>query len=173
MEIKVTKKAIKNIYLRVTDKGEVEVTAPYWYTNRQIDEFVRSKAGWISRNLEKQRIRKEKEPEYLAHPELREEARRRLRARLEERAPLMEARTGLKASSWKIRDMKSRWGSCNTETRAITINLRLADRSDRELDYIILHELCHIKERHHDRAFWSLVEKYMPDWKEVRRKLRE
>ena len=172
MKVIVTRKRIKNIYLRVNEAGEVEVSAPPWYTDRQIREFVLSKSDWIAKAQGRAERRREGAPSYLDHPELKEAARRELRARLEKRVPLMEARTGLKCSGWAIRDMKTRWGSCNIQTHHITFNLRLVNRTDEELDYIILHELCHTVYRYHDRNFWGLVEKFMPDWQVYRRKLR-
>ena len=173
MKITVKRKRIKNIYLRINDRGGIEVTAPLWYTDEKIREFVRSKEDWIRNAMERQKKRSEKDPLYLTHPELKEKARRELKARLDERVPLMEERTGLKAKGWSIRDMKTRWGSCNVETHHLNFNLRLVNRSDRELDYIILHELCHTVYRYHDRNFWELVGRYMPDWKAVRREMRE
>ena len=172
MKILVTRKNIKNMYLRVDDHGNVLVSCPRRTTDKQIMDFVRSREAWIQNALLIEELRKTREPEYLEHPELKEAARKELRARLEERVPLMEARTGLKSSGWTIRDMKSRWGSCNVQTRRITFNLRLVNKTDKELDYIILHELCHIKERYHNNAFWSLVSKYMPDWRDARNSLR-
>ena len=173
MKITVKRKRIKNIYLRINDEGAIEVTAPVWYTDEKIREFVESKRGWISRALDRQIKRKSRDPLYLSHPELKDDARKILRLRIEERLPLMEKRTGLKANGWSIRDMKTRWGSCNIETHHLNFNLRLVNRSDRELDYIILHELCHTVYRYHDKNFWGLVEKYMPDWRTVRREMRE
>lgn len=73
----------------------------------------------------------------------------------------------------KFRDMKTRWGSCNTLTRSITYNHQLYKKSVEVIDYVILHELAHIPFPHHQREFWDFVERYMPDWKERRKKLKE
>lgn len=73
----------------------------------------------------------------------------------------------------KFRDMKTRWGSCNTLTRSITFNHQLYKKSKEIIDYVILHELAHIPYPHHQKEFWDFVEKYIPDWKLKRKQLRE
>ena len=90
--------------------------------------------------------------------------RENLRIAVAQRMPYWEARTGLKCSRWTIRDMKTRWGSCTHQTAAIRVNLRLAEKPPECLDYLILHELTHIKHPNHSRAFYADVEKHMPDW---------
>ena len=172
MEVRIIRKRIKNIYLRVRDDGNAEVSAPYWYTDKEIMDFVRSREGWLVKAGKRAERRRDSEPEYLTHPELKEAARRALKARLEKRVSMMEELTGFRCSGWTVRDMKTRWGSCNTQTKKITFNLRLVNRSDEELDYIILHELCHTRVRNHGQDFWKLVESFMPDWKKRRNSLR-
>ncbi len=94
--------------------------------------------------------------------------RENLRIAVTQRMPYWEARTGLKCSRWTIRDMKTRWGSCTHSTAAIRVNLRLAEKPVECLDYLLLHELTHIKHPNHSQAFYADVEKYMPDWKKRR-----
>lgn len=72
----------------------------------------------------------------------------------------------------KFRDMKTRWGSCNTLSRSITFNHQLYKKSKDIIDYVILHELAHIPYPHPQKEFWDFVEKYMPSWKEKRKQLR-
>ena len=64
--------------------------------------------------------------------------------------------------------MKTYWGTCNTRTRKIWINLQLAKKPVEALWYILLHELAHIKVYNHGPAFISILDKHMPDWKEVK-----
>lgn len=73
----------------------------------------------------------------------------------------------------KFRDMKTRWGSCNTLTRSITFNHQLYKKQLEVVDYVIIHELAHIPFPHHQKEFWNFVENFMPNWKEVRKKLKE
>ncbi|MCI6153080.1 M48 family metallopeptidase [Fusobacterium perfoetens] len=70
----------------------------------------------------------------------------------------------------KFRDMKTRWGSCNSMKKSITYNHQLYKKSIYFIEYVVLHELAHIPYPHHQKTFWEFIEKIMPDWKE-RKKL--
>ena len=71
-----------------------------------------------------------------------------------------------------IKDMRSRWGSCNPVRKSISLNFRLLAAPEGILDYVIIHELSHIREPSHGRAFWNAVEEALPDYSESRRWLR-
>ena len=64
--------------------------------------------------------------------------------------------------------MKTKWGSCNTTTHSINLNLELAKKPPECLEYILVHELIHLLERHHNERFKSLMDQYLPDWRERR-----
>ena len=83
-----------------------------------------------------------------------------------------EKRMGVSASSWRIRHMTSRWGSCNVKTRAITINSALAQFSPRCLEQVVTHELCHLFSAHHDDRFYHLMDTHFPSWREAREELK-
>lgn len=71
-----------------------------------------------------------------------------------------------------IRDMKARWGSCTPAGR-ITLNLRLIQAPKHLLDYVLLHELCHLKELNHSAAFYALLDRVLPDWRDRRHALNQ
>ncbi len=71
-----------------------------------------------------------------------------------------------------VRSMTTRWGSYSYRTKRISLNLNLIKAPVACLDYVIIHELCHIKVRHHGADFWRMVEKYVPDYFVVRKQLR-
>ena len=75
---------------------------------------------------------------------------------------------GVEPSHWQIRKMKTKWGSCNTATHSINLNLELAKKPPECLEYILVHELIHLLERHHNEHFKSLMDQYLPDWRERR-----
>ncbi len=75
--------------------------------------------------------------------------------------------------SLKIRKMTSRWGVCNIRTKVITLNLELIKRDTKYLDYVIVHELTHLIHGDHSKAFWSLVEDNMSDYKVYREEMKE
>lgn len=95
-----------------------------------------------------------------------------LRAELERavaaRLPVIERLTGLHAREWRTKDMKTRWGTCNVRARRIWVNLQLVHHPRICLDYLLLHELLHLVETHHNAHFYALMTKYMPAWKDVR-----
>lgn len=102
---------------------------------------------------------------------VREWYREILRAEIEHLLPKWEKKTGLKTETWQIKYMTSRWGSCKIKKKNIVFNLQLAKKSLECLEYVILHELTHFLEKGHNARFYSLVEKYMPKWKEIRKML--
>jgi predicted metal-dependent hydrolase len=69
--------------------------------------------------------------------------------------------------------MKTRWGTCNIKTAMITLNLRLAERPAECLRYVLTHELCHLHEAGHGERFWKRMDAYYPDWKRVRKLLKQ
>ena len=73
----------------------------------------------------------------------------------------------------KVRSMKTRWGVCNRRDNSVTLNLELIKKDPMYLNYVIVHELSHFVHFDHSKAFWGVVEKYCPDYKIVRKKLKE
>jgi predicted metal-dependent hydrolase len=86
--------------------------------------------------------------------------------------PKWENITGLEAKSWQTKYMKTRWGTCNSKTGKIWLNPLLAKKPYESLEYVVLHELIHLIERHHGKRFKMLMDQYMPRWREVRGLLR-
>lgn len=80
-----------------------------------------------------------------------------------------EPRMGVHASQVRIRDMRSRWGSCNVRSRAITINLELVHRPPQCVESVVVHELCHLLEPSHNARFRALMDRHCPTWRETRR----
>jgi len=101
----------------------------------------------------------------------REWYRELLKNEIAQRLPLWEKKTGLKTESWQIKYMTSRWGSCKIKKRNICFNLQLAKKTPECLDYVILHELIHFKEKGHNERFYNLMQKYMPKWKNIKKTL--
>lgn len=85
--------------------------------------------------------------------------------------PKWENITGLHCDSWQIKYMTTRWGTCNTNTRKIWLNLQLAKKPIECLEYVILHELAHLKVRNHGKDFVAIMDQYMPYWRDIKSKL--
>lgn len=184
LEIEIQKKRIKNyhIYVKAPD-GAVLVTVPLRASEASIRSFVSDRMDWIRKSRDDVRNRAEKRSEirkylYTADGRIEvsditysdKELSTLLRERVRLRLPVMEALCGISCKSISVRRMKTRWGSCTTKTGAIRINLDLIHYPDSCLDYILLHELLHIRIPNHGPRFKALMTRYMPDWKE-RRKL--
>ena len=90
--------------------------------------------------------------------------RTELKQYLDTSVPGYAALTGLCPKEWRIKKMKTRWGSCNQTDKRLWFSLLLAEKDPRLIDYVIVHELCHLQEGGHDRAFYELLAYHMPDW---------
>jgi predicted metal-dependent hydrolase len=82
------------------------------------------------------------------------------------------AKYGLAYPELEIRQMEKRWGSCTAEGKVL-LNLRLIQAPKKLIDYVVMHELCHLKEHHHGASFYALLGRAMPDWRERRQLLNE
>lgn len=75
---------------------------------------------------------------------------------------------GVQASAWGIKKMKTKWGSCNPSLGRVWLNLELAKAPEQCLEYIVLHELIHLLERHHNERFTALLDKHLQPWRQYR-----
>jgi predicted metal-dependent hydrolase len=90
--------------------------------------------------------------------------RKRLQERIPELIDHWTPRLGVEVTDWRIKRMKTKWGSCSVNARRIWINLELAKKNDRCLEYIVVHEMMHLHEPHHNDRFRALMTKHMPQW---------
>lgn len=79
---------------------------------------------------------------------------------------------GIKPNKYRIKKLKTAWGTC-TSNKNITINSSLMKYDRTVIQYVVLHEICHLKYMNHSKEFWNMVEQYMKNYKEIRRKLKE
>lgn len=99
---------------------------------------------------------------------VRSELRKILAVQLDRLVPKWENITGLFCESYKIRYMTTRWGTCNPTSKHIWLNLQLVEKPLECLEYVILHELTHLKVKNHGKDFVAIMDMYMADWKEVK-----
>lgn len=78
---------------------------------------------------------------------------------------------GVTISEWRVKLMKTRWGTCNIRDKRIWINLELAKKDLKFLDYIVVHEIVHLLERNHNDKFKSHMDIYLPNWREIQDEL--
>jgi len=138
-------------------------------TEAEIDAAIAANLGWLERQLAK-----------AAAPTLdldrltlsAEQGRREARARISLIAQSEAAALGVAYSRISLRDQRSRWGSCST-TGTLSFNWRLVLAPHDVLDYVVVHEICHLVEMNHGPGFWALVEKRRPAYAEAKEWLDE
>jgi len=97
--------------------------------------------------------------------------RHQLKAQIPALAAKWEPVIGVHVADWRIKHMKTKWGTCNIEARRIWLNLELAKKSPQCLEYIVVHEMVHLLERCHNDRFIELMNQFMPQWRLHREEL--
>ena len=170
--IKIVKSNRKTFSLEVKRDGSVVLRAPIFASNRQIEEFYNKNKAWLEKHIIENEKRTEKSRFYPAFTEdeikaLKARAKQYIPQRVEYWAEII----GVKYNSVSIRAQKTRWGSCSSKGN-LNFNCLLMLTDTEAIDYVVIHELCHIKELNHSKRFWSLVEAYMPNYKEVQKHIK-
>ena len=175
MKVTVIRSNRKTVAIQVNSDLSVTVRAPRSASEKDIEEILKKKEAWISKHIEKIKKTKERleaEPtEKLTREKviaLAEEALKVIPARVEYFAKVI----GVTYGKITIRNQKTRWGSCSSKGK-LNFNCLLMLAPSEVLDYVVVHELCHRKQMNHSKAFWSEVEKVLPDYKEARKWLKE
>mgnify|MGYP000435769325 FL=1 len=175
MKVAVIRSNRKTVAIQVNSDLSVTVRAPYSASEKDIEEILKKKEAWISRHIEKIKKTKERfeaEPtEKLTREKviaLAEEALKVIPERVEYFAKVI----GVTYGKITVRNQKTRWGSCSSKGN-LNFNCLLMLAPPEVLDYVVVHELCHRKQMNHSKAFWLEVEKVLPNYKEVRKWLKE
>ena len=157
--------------VRVTRDGTVRITIPRWGSKREGERFADTQRAWIDRQIARWTLERTSRPDVpspAAVEALKTRARRELPPRLQELA----AAHGLVITRISIRNQRWRWGSCSRAGH-ICLNWRLVTMPDWVRDYVLVHELMHLKRMDHSRKFWKLVAAACPRFREARQWLRE
>ena len=115
-------------------------------------------------------VRKETSKE-KRHELMNEWYREQLKKQIPDLLEKWEKKIGVKANDWGVKLMKTKWGSCNVESKRVWLNLELAKKPVQCFEYILMHELVYLKERHHNERFMAYMEKYLPHWKQLKTEL--
>ncbi len=166
-EYKIIRSSRKTLSIQVDSDCNITVRAPYRVSEKEIESYVLDKKEWLEKAVLKQFNRKKTKREYTEDDIklLRKKAKEVLPDKVEYYSSIM----GVYPKSIKINSAKKRYGSCSGENN-INFSLYLMDKDERFIDYVVVHELAHIKHHNHSRAFYEFVERFMPDYKE-RKKL--
>lgn len=159
----------KYMRLRVGAGGSVTLTVPHYTGERAIGAFLVQHANWLERAVERMRdyraLPVSGRRAYLAH-------RERARAFVAERLEYWNQHYGFAWGRLAIKDQRTMWGSCSKKGN-LNFSYALLFLPRPLADYVVVHELCHLKEHNHSRRFWALVEQTIPDHTARRMALRE
>ena len=167
--LRVSKRA-RRMRLAIYCDGSFVVTAPRSASENIIEQFIMQKSNWIIDRLEYfkdfsgQVFAKGTKKDYIKYKE-------QALALAQNRLSYFNRIYGFGFNKINIKNQKTRWGSCSRKGN-LNFNYRIALIPERLADYIMAHELCHLKEFNHSQKFWSLVSLAIPDYLEIRSELR-
>lgn len=156
----------KRLRVAVYLDGDVVVTQPKYTTKTHLRKFIESKKYWIMSKLEQNNS--------VTNTDLKDTSLEHFANNKSHAFNLVT----VKAAHWatilgceygeiRIKQLKSRWGSCNSKGD-LTFNYRIVFLIDQLQDYVVVHELCHIKQPNHSKKFWSLVQQTLPNYEQLR-----
>ncbi len=168
LNYRVIRSARRTIALELAPDLSLTVRAPMRLSQREIERFVSGKAGWIERHRARMLARP-----LIAEPSS-EEIKALIRSAhqvLPEKVRLWGGRMGLMPTHITITRARTRFGSCSAKD-AISFSCRLLQREDDLIDYVVVHELAHIRHKNHGREFHALIERFLPGHRVLEKRLR-
>lgn len=169
-EYELVRSARKTLAVEITGDCRVVVRAPMRLSKERIERFVAEHEAWIAKHLDTQRRRKENHP--LPTEAEREAYIRKAKEILPGKVAFYGGIMGLHPVGITITGAEKRFGSCSAKNR-ICFSWRLMAYPEEAVDYVVVHELAHIRHKDHSKAFYACVEEVLPDWRERRKMLRE
>ncbi len=155
--------------IRVRPDGTVRVTVPRWGSRRHAELFAEQQRPWIER--QRAQVQESSERRLAYTPEAIKELRRPAARELPAQLLRLAGHFGLHVSRVSVRNQRSRWGSCSPSGH-ICLNWRLVLMPDAVREYVLIHELMHLRRLDHSRHFWRLVAHACPDYDAARQWLR-
>lgn len=148
------------------------VTAPIRVSLSLIESFLSEKSDWISRQIDFLKKFPKSKISPAEEKKLFKLHKARAKVRAEEMTVANCARYGFLYNKISIRNSRSRWGSCSSKG-TLSFNYKIVFLPERLANYLVTHEICHLKEHNHGKRFWALVAETIPDYALRRRELRE
>ncbi len=201
-EVVIEKKNNKNSYIRIKDDLKIYVSASKWSTKKDIERMLRDNVDALKKMIQKKQAHLEKNNSFfylgqsydiievsimddieLEDGRIYTPSMKKLEKWYQKQIETVFAehyqeqchrfQEDIVVPTLKIRTMKTRWGVYNKKNHSITLNSHLIEYSTEKLDYVIIHELSHIIHFDHSSSFWGLVSKYCPNYKQIRKELKE
>ncbi|RXJ85327.1 M48 family metallopeptidase [Arcobacter cloacae] len=176
------RKNIKHCYLRILKENLIEIKANRYFTLYDAKKLIEKKSEWIKSSIKKLSKNRLNEDEFLYLGEIKKledfniknldffykkEIQKILPLKVEELSKKMQ----LFPTSISFRKNKRTWGSCNYKN-GLNFNILLMKFPIEVMEYVIIHELVHIKHKNHSKDFWNLVEVYCPNYKEIEKRFK-
>ncbi len=195
-------KRAKRIIIKIDISGNLELVIPFYSSIKAGTIFLEKQTDWIKKHFTKLDRSKNKysflgrEIQICENKEMKKDfffedeknilqikdsdatadayykwLRKEAETYLIERTYKIACKINFHPNRISLRNQKNRWGSC-TSQKNISLNIKLMQFEPELIDYVIIHELCHLKEMNHSQKFWQLVQSFLPNYKELRKKLR-
>ncbi len=146
----------KNLRITIDLTQAVTVTVPAHVALKDAKDFVHSKQAWMQKHLHRMQ---ERENVQKAQPELSRDELNKAQDKLFARLELFSDKYNLPYRRAAFRCQKTKWGSCSSQNN-ISLNINIAHLPEHLQNYILLHELCHIRHMNHSKAFWTQLDEY-------------
>lgn len=170
MNFEIIRSKRKTISLIVKKDLSVIVRAPNRMGSKEIEAFVSKHSDWVMKQKIKISERyKGQEERTLSEKEIKE-LKEKAREIMPDKTAYFSKITGLMPNNVKITSAVTRWGSCSARNN-ICFPYRIVLLPEELIDYIVIHELCHIKEKNHSSRFYNLLESFLPDYKDREKRL--
>lgn len=170
-DVELVRKRVKTLRIRVVaPDGHIQASVPWYMPQAEVEAFIRKKRSFVLK--EQQRLATS--PQVTAELAT-EDEKKMWRDVVAATVPLLvelwEPILGVHVQKLAFRNMKSRWGSCQPTTGRICINTRLALYPPECLEYVVVHEMCHLLHPGHGQKFWQLMDSFLPTWRTAKAKL--
>ena len=174
--IEVIRSKRKTLAIEIRPDMRVVVRAPEKIPQNEIMKFVEEKQNWIKKHLvqmyfKAEEIKKQKKEPALTNADIEKLCQKALSV-IPDKVKYYAEIMGVTYGRITIRNQKTRWGSCSSKGN-LNFNCLLMLMPDKVLDYVVVHELCHLKQMNHSKKFWKEVERYMPDYKNYKKWLED
>ena len=174
LTLQVIRSARKTIGLHVKEDGAIFLRIPNRLSARALQDFLNREQSWIWQKAEQMQSRIKQRETTGATPveQLSREELEKIKEKIGSRVNYYSKIMGVTVGRITIRNQKTRWGSCSSKGN-LNFNYQLYYLPDELLDYVVVHELSHRRHMNHSADFWEEVEKYCPDYKTYRKRLKE
>lgn len=174
IEFAVARSRRKTISIYVHPDGKIVVKAPLRVSDKELQRLLSQKAKWMYEKQQEALKKAEQKSERVFTDEeikiYKKKAKEQIQKRVEYYSAFIPEST--KINRIMVKEQKKRWGSCSSKGN-LNFNWRLILAPPEVLDYVVVHEMCHLKYMNHSKEFWCEVERILPDYKERRKWLKE